>query len=349
MPPTADALRKIVEDGSLAPSGDNLQPWHLDWQGDTVRISVDTSRDRSLYNFEYRASLIAIGAMIENIAIAASSAGTAADVECSGAGDNLLSASVRFRPLAALAPDPLAPFIRQRCTNRKPYRTEPLGRDVLAALEGAIPGGAVGAIRLIEDRAQLRVLARAASLNDRLLFEIQPLHDQFFQAVRWTEQEAAATRDGLYVKTLELGPMAAAFKAFRSWSVVRVMNALGSSLFAPVHSFQTFMKSPAFGFLQMPDVSPRAFLDGGRLLQRVWLTATSLGLGFQPMAGMLYLLNYLNGKDAGRVGEPQRAIIANADSLFRQVLPLDDRKASIMLFRIGYGPPPTATSLRRAI
>ena len=35
--------------------------------------------------------------------------------------------------------------------------------------------------------------------------------------------------------------------------------------------------------------------------------------------------------------------------MLKQALPLDGGKAAIMLFRIGYGPSPTATSLRRAL
>jgi hypothetical protein len=84
-------------------------------------------------------------------------------------------------------------------------------------------------------------------------------------------------------------------------------------------------------------------------VQRLWLTATAQGLSFQPMAGMLYLLAYLApGQEAVR-DEPQRAVLREADGLFRRVLPLDPQRAPIMLFRIGYGASPSATSLRRSL
>ncbi len=194
----------------------------------------------------------------------------------------------------------------------------------------------------------MRVVARAASLNDRLLFELRPLHDRFFESVRWTPAEAEATRDGLYVKTLELGAMAGPFKASRSWGTVRLTNLLGGSRLAPRHSYQTFMRSAAFVFLHVSGVSGEALVRGGRLMQRLWLTAVSLGLHVQPMAGMLCLLPYVR-VNVPEVPAASREVIAQAEKLFGEVLPLSDGQAPVMLFRVGYGPEPTTTALRRVI
>jgi hypothetical protein len=74
------------------------------------------------------------------------------------------------------------------------------------------------------------------------------------------------------------------------------------------------------------------------------------------MVGMLYLLPYLrlssprSGREDTAVISPrQQSIIERAEGLFKQVLPLDQRHAVILLFRLGYGPPPSATSLRRPV
>lgn len=346
----AATRRRILEYGAAAPSGDNLQPWLVDWSGDTLHLGIDPSCDRSLYNFQYKASHIALGAMVENVAIAASESGFATRTELSLTGDGLLSASLIFEP-GDVRPDPLSPFVLQRCTNRKPYASRRIAPDVLRALAKALPEGGGAEMLFIEDAKQRRILARAASLNDRLLFEIKTLHNGFFDSIRWTEREAEESRDGLFLKTLELGPMTPTFKAMGSWSAARVMNMLGASRTAPFHSYWTFMRSAAFGFLQMSQTGPETFVSGGRALQRVWLTTTSLGLSLQPMVGMLYLLPYLRhgAERAAEIGPNQQSIIRRAEGLFKQVLPLDDRHSVILLFRLGYGPQPTATSLRRLL
>jgi hypothetical protein len=124
-----DVRNAIVEAGTLAPSGDNLQPWIVKWRQDALRVSVDPARDRSLYNYRRRASLIAVGAMVENMVIAAGEHGLAAllcePARLRGAGrvfalgdlfdvepDDLLRLGGRARELACaqiLAPEELVP------------------------------------------------------------------------------------------------------------------------------------------------------------------------------------------------------------------------------------------------
>jgi nitroreductase len=347
-----ETIRRMLESGARAPSGDNLQPWTMVVGEDSIHLSVDRSRDRSLYNFEGRASLIALGAMIENLTLAGREYGVGVDTTLVAEEPQVVSVRLALRPAAPRA-DPLFSATARRCTNRKPYATAPLEATVTERLRASVSADSGADLRLIEDRHDMRLVARAASLNDRLLFELRPLHDRFFESVRWTAQEAEATRDGLYVRTLELGPIAPGFKAMRSWPLVRAMNLVGASRLAPGHSYQTFMRSAAFGFLQMADLSPQAFVEGGRQFERLWLTATSLGISLQPMAGMLYLLVYLLSdqlSDQGvRLTRSHRSLVVRAEGLFKRVLPLDDRKAPIMLFRVGYGPPPSATSLRRRL
>jgi hypothetical protein len=342
-----DVAARIVACGALAPSGDNLQPWIVDRAGDTIRVSVDQSRDRSLYNFRSRASLIAIGAMAENMVIAGREFGVRADVAISSPPGQLPSVTLSFSEPCEKG-DPLYKAIALRCTNRKPYDRRPLEAGVLASLSGAVAADGRSDLRFIQDPVQMKTVARAAALNDRLLFEWRELHDTFFESVRWTEAEAEATKDGLFVKTLELGPMAAGFKMMRSWRMTSLANYLGSSRTAPFHSYQTFLRSGGFGFLRMAGDSEADLVEGGRRLQRIWLTATSLGLGFQPMAGMLYLLSYLRAEQSRATGS-QAALLLRAEGLFRRVLTFDDGFQPIMLFRIGRAAGPTATSLRRDV
>jgi nitroreductase len=344
--PDSKAMQEILARAYAAPSGDNLQPWVLEWQDETLFVSIDRIRDRSLYNFRYRASLIALGTMLENMAIAARRHGLDCDVALNADGEDLLSATVRFRRATVTTPDALYAYIDERCTNRRAYTRTPLKDGVLDALLRSIPNDGMSALTFVQDTARKRVLARATSLNDRFLLEWKPLHDGLFEAVRWTAQEAERTRDGLFVKTLELAEAALAFKIMRTWGGARVLSLLGGKLVAPVHSYQTFMRSAAFGFLQMTGDSREAFVEGGRRLQRVWLTATSLGVSFQPMAGTLYLLQHLD-EPSSLPSEDVRRRLIEARRVFEETLPMREGSAPILLFRLGYGPRPSARSLRR--
>jgi hypothetical protein len=285
--------------------------------------------------------------MAENMVIAGREFGLRADAAISSPAGELPSVTLSFSEPCEKG-DPLYKAIALRCTNRKPYDRRPLEAGVLASLAGAVAADSRSDLRFIQDPAQMKTVARAAALNDRLLFEWRELHDTFFESVRWTGAEAEATKDGLFVKTLELGPMGPGFKMMRSWRMASLANYLGSSRTAPFHSYQTFLRSGGFGFLRMAGDSEADLVEGGRRLQRIWLTATCLGLGFQPMAGMLYLLNYLRAEQS-RATRSQAALLLRADGLFRQALALDEGFLPIMLFRIGRAPQPTATALRRGV
>ena len=69
---TTEFYQNVTCAGAKAPSGDNLQPWSFAIDGDSILVCHDSQRDRSLFNVRQLASYIALGAVVENIHIAAS-------------------------------------------------------------------------------------------------------------------------------------------------------------------------------------------------------------------------------------------------------------------------------------
>ena len=69
---TKELIEKILEAGVQAPSGENCQPWRFVARDNKIDILNIPENDLSLYNFRQRGSLIAHGALIENMLIAAS-------------------------------------------------------------------------------------------------------------------------------------------------------------------------------------------------------------------------------------------------------------------------------------
>jgi len=244
--------------------------------------------------------------------------------------------------------DPLYDAIDDRCTNRRPYRRVPLRQDLLETLALAVPRDGTSELTFIDDNQRKSALARVASLNDGLLLDWKQLHDGLFGAVRWTAQEAERTRDGLFVKALELGPTAVAFRMMRSWRTANILKLLGAKAVAPLHSYATFMRSAAFGFLQMTSATREAYVEGGRRLERLWLTATSLGLSLQPMAGTMCLLPYLDQPGVS-LSSGQRSTLSRAKRVYEELLHIRPDSAAILLFRLGHGKAPSARSLRRRV
>ena len=88
---------------------------------------------------------------------------------------------------------------------------------------------------------------------------------------------------------------------------------------------------------------------GGRAAQRVWLTATSLGLAFQPMTAITYLFARLErGAGEGLSGAEIRQL-SELRERYLQIFSVQAHQTESILFRLAKADPPSARSLRRRV
>ena len=81
-------------------------------------------------------------------------------------------------------------------------------------------------------------------------------------------------------------------------------------------------------------------------MQRLWLTASSLGLQYQPEMTPLIFSNYVRG-GLGFTGDP--AASKNARRLRDDLISLIGTEvldSTVFMGRVGYGPEPTSRSVR---
>ena len=97
-------------------------------------------RDRSLFNFRQRASMIAHGALVENICIAAAATGYRAEVRPFPSEGDPNHVAVISLEKAPVKEDPLYPYIARRQTNRKSYRAAPLTKEQKEIVQRAADG-----------------------------------------------------------------------------------------------------------------------------------------------------------------------------------------------------------------
>jgi nitroreductase len=342
-------IQEIARAGTLAPSGDNLQPWRFRMDGESLLVIGDPTRDHSLFNVQNLASYIAIGAVLENIIVVASRYNYRADISYfPNQGERDLIARVSFSPGASV--DPLADALERRCTNRKPYQRRPLDEATFKNL--ALDGSRFSNLGLVwlNDRASLKKIGAIVARADRLLFENPRIHDHLFSTIRWSAAEVATARDGLPIETLELGALGAkAFRILKNWSVVKTLNRFGFSKVAAGQSALLMRRCSAAGLIIAPDISPASFLTVGRAFQRLWLEATNASLALQPMTAVVFLqvksiLRDHDGLTAGQVAiiDSLRADLAKAYGVVAPQVPA-------MHFRIGYAEGPSARTLRRPV
>lgn len=346
---TRESLDDLIEAGIRAPSGDNAQPWSFRWRDNVLSIYLEAERSRSFFDVGHVAGLISIGAVVENIALQAASDGWAAQVEwCADKSDPDCRARMVFSRTNRSPNLPVQRAIRERCVNRRPYHRRPIDPAWLAARRDEVRA-AGGSLIWHTSRPEIRAAAALARKADWLRFSHRQLHEDFMSELRFTAADAQRTRDGLPIPTLESGPLAGPFLRFVApWRRMRVLNRLRIHHLLSWQTEFLVRSAPALGLLVMPGRDDEVFLAGGRLMESVWLSATAIGLAFQPVTALtLFLMRLLRHHGTG-LSVSQRQHIESLWEPFRTVFEIDDaNQALIMLFRVGYASPPHARTLRR--
>lgn len=342
-----DVIKKILEHAVNAPSGNNSQPWKFEIRGNKIYILNVSDGDATPYNFDQKGSYIAHGALIENISIIAGKYGYEIETELFPDKNNLNIIAIITLEKRVVKEDPLFDHIMDRATNRRMYKKIPLKsehRDDILKTEEDVVGG--GKIILIEDLGEIKKLAESLALHERLIFENKMIHNIVFSSILWSEKENFEKRKGLYIKTKF--PDMPSFllpimKIFGKWSVVKIINKIGFPGKIQKQSGESCISSSALCAILVDSEESEKFVLGGRLLQRIWLKTTRLGLSIQPMTGIPYLARRVLAGNPSGFSLEQIDLIKQANKVINEAFN-KDKKTIVMIFRVGYDTrPPVKT------
>ena len=348
MPPIPHPIADILELARWAPSGDNTQPWRFEVVDDHRLIvhGFDT-REHCVYDLDGHPSQIAHGALLETLAIAASAHGLRAEItRHPDTPDTHPDYEVALIPDTACTPDPLLPFVTQRSVQRRPMRTTPLTTAEKQALQNAV--GKFYTVRWFEGGAQRYRLARLMFDNAKLrltLPEAYPVHRDIIEwNAQFSEDRVPDRALGLDAMTLKLMRW-----VMGSWQRVSFFNTwLAGHLIPRIEMDLLPGLLCAAHFAIVAQRAPQTidyYVAGGRAVQRFWLTAVSLGLGFQPELTPLIFTRYVREDIAftGHAGSQSRAqkLVGQLDAVLGERL-----TQTVFMGRLGHAPLPAARSLR---
>lgn len=305
-PQRLDAFETFVKAGSLAPSGDNLQPWRFEIASEESRLTVhvDESRDTSPMNAGQTMSRIAVGAAAENIVRTIGWNQGTATVQIADDG-SLINIMIDGIPDSI----EIDSVVRQRVTNRRVYKEEPISPSVLSQLHDANPCQSGVTAHFLIDSSNRSQIIRLITAGDQIMFGNNSLREAFLKNVRFDAAKGHEVHEGLSLESLEMTP--ADERAFRllpklpHW-ILRLMG-IGRAFAKKTK----LLAGSASGFCLITalDDTPATDVVVGRSMQRAWLTLTELGLAAQPMMSILVLKNALqHGSEAIRHSLNERAI-----------------------------------------
>ncbi len=325
----------VLELARWTPSGDNSQPWRFKLTGEReFDVYGFDTRAHCVYDLDGVSSRLAHGMLLESLAIAATTRGCATHVEMPPDEAAMrLRYRVRLDAVPGLAADPLASVLGARTVQRRPMRTRTLTPAQRASLERAAQPFRIGWFESLPARARIAALC---ARNARIRLTIPEAYAVHRSVIAW---HATTSEDRLPDASLGANALLLAMMrtAMVSWERLDRLNRWTGTLlprFALDFVPGLGCSAQMVVFAERAPASLADRVGAGRAIQRLWLTATNLGLQMQPQYTPLVFARYARD---GRAFTTVAAAHAAAGSIARR---LDDvlggnADKAVWLARIG--------------
>ena len=347
----ASPLHQILDLARWAPSGDNTQPWRFEILDDArfVIHGFDT-RDHCVYDLDGRPSQVSLGALIETIAIAASGFGRRAEFSRrTGLPETRPTFDVTLLADESVMPSPLLPAIPRRSVQRLPFSPRRLTADEKSALERCLDGG----YKLIwlEGWAAKWRTALLMFANAKLRLTTEEAYKVHRDIIHWGRRFSPER-----VPDQALGADAMTLRLMRwvmhDWRRVQFFNRYLAGTWAPrlqMDLLPSLMCGAHFVLLrEQPPISVDDYVEAGRMVQRLWLTATALGLQHQPELTPLIFSRYVRDGLAFSAS-PSAVFLARALAERTRNLIGPELNGAVWIGRLGEAARPESRSSRRPL
>ncbi|MYM68258.1 molybdopterin biosynthesis protein MoeY [Pseudoduganella sp. FT55W] len=344
-------LEQILELARWAPSGDNTQPWRFEVL-DERRLVVHghDTRDHCVYDLDGHPSQISLGALLETMAIAASTFQLEMrSMRHPDTPDTRPTLSIEFLPSPTIEPDPLADAILARSVQRRALSRRPLTATEKAALSATLPAG----YRVLWlEGSQRMAAARLMFRNAKLRLTMPEAHNVHKSIIEWN---ARYSEDRIPDQALGADAMTTKLMRWvmQDWQRVHFFNTWLAGTLAPRLQMDLVPGlACAAHFVLVAERRPQRiddYIAAGRAMQRFWLTATAQGLQLQPELTPLIFSRYVR---EGRVFSSTPGMQERAAELSREGAALvgqADWDAAVFMGRIGSGEAAQSRSLRRPL
>jgi hypothetical protein len=368
---TLKPIEKVFEYAKWAPSGDNMQPQRIEVTGDlTCIIHGHDTREHVVYDLKGNASKLALGCFIENCKISAQSLNYNIEINLTTnkEGKDPDHKEYSLFPTFAISLTPakttlekhaLFPYIKTRCVQRKRMGTRQLTLVEKQKLETILPKGF--SVIWKESFAERWTIAKFMYGNATTRLSMKEGYDVHSKIMEFTpidqdkspEKNCNSTfsKDKLPAKSLGIDPITIALTKWtlKSWKRFQFLDKYLGGTITPklLLDFSTAIKSCAH-FIIVADKEPETlddYLSAGAAVQRFWLQATELQLGFQPEQTPVIFSEYLRHNTDFTTNEFTKKNVKVMDTSFKKLIGEDNVKRAVYMGRLGR----TTTTISRSV
>lgn len=267
----ADKIEYWLRYAILAPSAHNTQPWAYKIEGETLIISLDPLHVLRAGDPTGRQTILGMGAFLENLSIAAQEYGYIVEHTpvslLRKPNTPLTIVSFTSESDTTQQADSLFTAITQRHTNRGLYQSEPLSANKMNALRATKLEPAVQLL-FIEDVEQRKHIGALVGTGVRIGLSLPALKKELAELVSTIPEDKS---EGMLIEAmLEHPPLT---DSVQSWFVSQ-HDAQEDSDF----SVKKFSTAPLIVVVSLESELPENWLAAGQTMERLLLTAASLGL-----------------------------------------------------------------------
>lgn len=338
----------IMKTACHAPSGGNLQPWKWSNQANLFQLKFDRNLISSFLDHREIASMIALGASLENARLEAANQGYESSVSffpLQEEKDVIAHMSLAERKTSNDLDRWLGERVLQRETNRNLEPSVPLSASHLEKLTEVSKKNGSG-LTIIEPGEAFDQLASLIAQTERFRIMHPTGHRNFTEEMRWTKDEVESTKDGIDIATVDLtiGELTG-FKLARNREVIdKLVEWKGGSAFEKLSKKST-SSAAALGIITRPKRSRLDYLQAGMDMERVWIAANALNIGFQPQSPLSLLLSRL--EDRSDLTPDQFDQFSAIGEKLKELMTAYTEEEPIFIFRLFYKQKDVVKSLRR--
>ncbi|KHO21245.1 Rv1355c family protein [Mycolicibacterium setense] len=338
-------LADILTDAATrAPSGGNVQPWHIETSDDRITLRLATKYTTAM-DVGYRGSAVALGAAAFNARVAAAAHGLTGHIEWSRGDEGTPLYGVgEFSPgsapeLAALYEPMLA-----RETNRLRGTSAPIPTDVLDGLRASARNEGAD-LRILRDRAEIEAAAGILAEADRIRYLTPNLHREMMSELRWPGDPEPDT--GIDVTTLGLPPAdMVILDILRRPEVMAKLADWDAGTALGEDTYDRVTSSSALAVVSIRGRRLTDYAKAGSAVEAVWVDAQRRGLAVQPVSPVFLYAH--DDRDRDELSPGHADALRDLQYAFRRLTTTERDESQALVLRLSYAPRPAVRSRRRA-
>ncbi|WP_166903887.1 Rv1355c family protein [Mycobacterium sp. DL440] len=338
-------LADILTDAATrAPSGGNVQPWHIEASDDRISLRLATKCTTAM-DVGYRGSAVALGAAAFNSRVAAAAHGLTGHVQWSRGDEGTpLYGIAKFTPGSAPELAELYEPMLARETNRLRGTAAPIGPAVLDGLRTAARKEGAE-LTVLVDPAEIETAAGLLAEADRIRYLTPTLHREMISELRWPGDAEPDT--GIEVRTLGLDPAdMVVLDILRRPEVMAKLSDWDGGAALGDDTFERVTSSSALAIVTVRGRRLTDYALAGSAVEAVWVGAQQQGLAVQPVSPVFLYAH--DDRDRDALSPSHADALRDLQYAFRRLTSTEREDSQALVLRLSYAQRPTVRSRRRA-